>query len=193
MEMTKDLEATSSAVAHSPQFSKLSGELRNRVWNFAVCEDGFIDITFTGVPEPGLLTACRLIREEAGGMYYYLNKFSVVCAGYNSAALLIANRKFEIFKVARPDKQTYSITLDGTPSWTNLVIWLERIHAGRLSCPALDSEDAEIDIVALHGAFRTAAGLRGVSWPKVEALLIWQQAVFVKIDPAWGKEQTAEE
>nr|OQO24474.1 hypothetical protein B0A51_07204 [Rachicladosporium sp. CCFEE 5018] len=191
--MSKDLKATSSAIAHSPLFTKLSGELRNRVWSLTISGDRVINMSPTTHVEPGLLTACRLIREEAGSLYYYDNKFRVVCARYNSTALLIASRKFTAFKVPLGGKHGYTIDFDGTPSWSNLIIWLERIHAGSLACPALNVVDAGIDTRVLHGTFQTAAGLRDIPWSRVEALLKWQRAVLVKINSAWGEEPRDQE
>jgi hypothetical protein len=58
----------------------LPPELRNRIWHqcFSTCNSTPLTIDKELV-EPGLLSTCRQVRQEARGMYYHLNTFKIQC------------------------------------------------------------------------------------------------------------------
>ena len=68
----------------------LPGELLNKIYKYAVVSPGEIELKANGPGEPALLKACVRTRCEAGGLYYYHNKFifliKVTTAAYSSSS-----------------------------------------------------------------------------------------------------------
>lgn len=60
----------------------LPAELRNRIWSLTLLETERIDMSHKcRYRIPGLLSACRQIREEAAPIYYSENHFNFVVHG----------------------------------------------------------------------------------------------------------------
>lgn len=88
-------ETLPSSVAESPLF-KLPAELRNMVYRYAIVTDDRVLINKSlGIPEPGLLSACKLLRSEACTMCHLESKFTCVSRDYDPAAVLLVCRKFQ--------------------------------------------------------------------------------------------------
>jgi len=94
--MSIQSDTSVNSVAQSPLF-RLPPELRNRIYEYAVyrsAEHGFCVVTATsGIPEPALLLTCKLIRQEAIGIFYAENKFMADTPSFDSRAYLLIRRK----------------------------------------------------------------------------------------------------
>nr|OQO24475.1 hypothetical protein B0A51_07205 [Rachicladosporium sp. CCFEE 5018] len=185
---TPSATETRLAVGKSPLFTKLPGELRNRIWELVVIAESSIPFSTTGATEPDLLFVCHLIRKEAGSIYYGKNSFGVTCDHYDSTTLLLALRKQDLFDAydefgkAEP---LYVIVSD-QPDWTNLMVWVRRVHARLMPAPTIDGPPIRPDQPAVQALLQMAASMRGTPWPEVEATLKWQRLVLVHINEAWG-------
>ena len=98
----------------------LPGELRNRIYEFAVVQESELTITAKGPGQPALLSTCRKIRREAGTLYYGKNVFSLKIERYNGAAFAPFARQAHKFDVYR-QMQTIKFRFDLEPDWDNLV------------------------------------------------------------------------
>lgn len=65
---------------------ELPGELRNRIYRFALVNEGVIIVTAAGPSEPALLRCNKEIRQEAVTIYYRENKFKYQVRNFNGSA-----------------------------------------------------------------------------------------------------------
>ncbi|OQN99090.1 hypothetical protein B0A48_14951 [Cryoendolithus antarcticus] len=178
----------SLAVAKSPLFTKIPGELRNRVWELVVIAESSIPFSSTGATEPDLLLVCHLIRKEAGGIYYGKNSFHVTCEHYDSTTVLLARRKHDLFDAYdEPGKaEPLYVVVSDQPDRTNLMVWVRRVHARLTPAPTIEGPPIRPDQPAVQALLQMAASMRGTPWPEVEATPKWQRLVLAHIDEAWG-------
>lgn len=99
------LAATTQSIAKSP-LSKLHAELRLQIYAYVVfssagegncINEGLCVIVRNGdhgtIPEPALLSTCKLVRKEAIGLFYSENQFTIVVDNYHSALLVLKIQK----------------------------------------------------------------------------------------------------
>ncbi|KAK6438896.1 hypothetical protein LTR95_004892 [Oleoguttula sp. CCFEE 5521] len=184
----------SLAVTKSPFFTKLPGELRNHIWRLAVIADHAVPVSNTGVTEPGLLSTCHMIRKEAGCIYYAENDFDLLCDHYDPTAFMLIISKWERFNaVDRLYEGTgLHISVSHIPSWTNLMIWLKRVHARLLPAPIASettlsdaTPPSRSELFVLQGMFQMAEGMCTMPWGQVEDQLKWQRLTLIDLDEGW--------
>lgn len=80
------------SVIDSPLF-KLALELRKDIYRYALIKQGAIDITKDhGIPEPALLSACKIIRSETLEIFYGENDFTCTPYGFDHALCLLVQK-----------------------------------------------------------------------------------------------------
>nr|OQO24472.1 hypothetical protein B0A51_07202 [Rachicladosporium sp. CCFEE 5018] len=175
---------TSWAIANSPLL-RLSGEVRNIIWRFAVTSDQPVVYTGTGVEEPSLLFTCHAIRKEARSIYHLEN--AVVCTGasYDTTSLLQYHLKMSSIGFREKMPMVFQENAKGT-NWPNLKLWLERFHTRELAlCPdwphSYLAERCIIDVM-----FLTVERLWDHPWELVESLLEMQHRSLVALNSGWA-------
>lgn len=127
-------EILPNSVAKSPLF-KLPAELRNMVYRYAIVTDDRVLINKSlGIPEPGLFSACKVLRSETLTMFHLENKFTCVSRDYDPAVVLLVCRKFQNPSLAASLRKVKSIDMEihhyGLRDWKNMVAWLHFCHQG---------------------------------------------------------------
>lgn len=114
---------------------ELSGELRNRIYEYALCGRRRVHITRDSFDEPPLLRACKRMREEASSIEYCGNLFSVDVPDFDlnvttshfrqpDAVKYFNDDNFLLLKVF-PDVSTGGGVI---ASWPKLHKWLRAYH-----------------------------------------------------------------
>jgi hypothetical protein len=131
--------------ASSSPLLRLAGEIRNKIYQLPLKEEGAVQVTPSGITEPGLLLVNRQIRQEAMPIFYTENKVEILTPDYDPTTSLLWKKKTDELR-RRFGKQklmfTSTVEFQGqvTANWSNLIRWLKHFHAGRLSsyilCPS---------------------------------------------------------
>lgn len=183
------------SVGHSPLF-KLSSELRNLIYRFTPVKKDKISITKRqGIPEPTLLSVCKIIRAETFGIYYQENKFVCKIDSCDSATLCLAqpkviahgmsNQKSGLFKSRShvPGKRS--------SDWKNLVSWLlayrERNCAGITGVANERRPSPELSLITgLFGMVRVARNDPSISLGTMRLLIEQARPALVASRSGWA-------
>lgn len=130
----------------------LAPELRNRIYEYALSlsnssEKLDLNHSFRGsnpvYREPGLLTACRQIREEALKIYLVSNNFRIKIFDCEIDRLVAFERRCEAFGVANEMKVSIlPATKNEDFNWEALWVWALYVHAGTRWIPVEGSHSA---------------------------------------------------
>ncbi|KAM0715308.1 hypothetical protein Q7P37_008806 [Cladosporium fusiforme] len=181
------------SIAQSPLF-KLPSELRNHVYNYALAaEDGVIRITRKeGIPEPGLLTACKFIRKEAIGVFYDINRVSIVALDYHPAAYILFTAKVHSLDLIVDG----FVETPGSNNWHNLKLWLRAIHSGKAaglsdkpSCVDGLPERSKLHFAMVQGLLAIAKKMSREPWESVEQSLELCRAGLIGLEPGWASDE----
>jgi hypothetical protein len=143
------------------------------------------------IQEPALLLTCKLIRQEAIGIFYAENKFMADTPGFDPRAYLLLRRKIisllENYGCRIPMRVCISVR--GPPCWRNLLAWLKRFHAGIFPPPMLGEgfarENSIREAIFVMSMFRIAAGARGQPWHEVEGILFGLRGGLKALHRGW--------
>ena len=116
---------------------KLPGELRNRIYRFALITHDHIrlPVTTRTFPEPALLATNKEIRREASSLFYSENHFMIEVRDFDSTACVIFSHKIAYVEGLKTARYRFS-WLSKRPNWANLHLWLFRLHSGKFARPA---------------------------------------------------------
>jgi hypothetical protein len=170
----------------------LPPELRNRIHRFAVSDDNMITITkSTAFPEPPLLFTCKTIRQEAIGIYYLANDFSLSVVSWDPSVYLFLAQKDKALR------DTYNFSLlgrkfqmveTGSASWENLRRWLRlRYDSAETSEMTMISYDTERCII--QGMLDMLVRMKASPWNEVEEVLELLREGLILADNAWALDQ----
>lgn len=185
------------SVAHSPLF-KLSPELRNLIYRFTLVEEKRISINKRqGIPEPTLLSVCKIIRAETFGIYYQENKFVCQLDSYDPAALCLVKRKLDTNKMSnqKTGLSRYQIHVfgRGSPDWKNLMSSLLAYHQRR--CAGITRVANErrsgpelILVTGLFGMVKVAHGNPSISLETMRLLIEQARPALVASRSGWAKD-----
>lgn len=178
-----------SSFAESP-FFKLSAELRNMIYRFAIVTQEQVQITKSGgIPEPALLSVNKTVRSEALGIFYLENEFSAVVEEYDPATVLLALRRWSAFGVATGPIGICRLVLPTLqdPNWNNLVQWLHLcLRQKCVGFGLVDYDDAELKLVA--GLFGAVIDSHDMSAGTLDILLKNMRPALVELDEDWAKD-----
>lgn len=166
---------------------ELSGELRNRIYEYTLCEEEPITIDRYNLEEPPLLLACKQIREEASSIYYGENDFEFEVPNFDLDVAIEYFRRPSALKYHNDNRFTVRIYPDVptgqiTASWPNLLRWLRAYHDNKvpLFCGAGPKEEGHYDweqFNVAECAFDTVQTLRdeGTRWEVIEEVLMYHK------------------
>ena len=178
-----------SSVAQSPLF-KLSPELRNMIYRFAIVTEDHVKITKTrGIPEPALLSASKTVRSETFGIFYFENKFLAVVEEYDPATVLLASRRASVSDAALGliGIRRFALPAHQDPNWNNLVKWLHLcLQEGCFGLHFFENHDAEAKLVA--GLFGIVFEDPTMAAANLDILLKNIRPALVELDEDWAKD-----
>lgn len=100
----------------------LSAELRNMIYEWALCEEEAIAIKECSLNEgPGLLRTCKQISEEALAIYHCENKFEIDIFNFNIDLAIACFHRPYALKYYLGDNNLMN-------SWSNILKWLHVYH-----------------------------------------------------------------
>jgi hypothetical protein len=164
----------------------LPGELRNRIYRYALHSERGIEIDKVrwSTHQPPLLKTCKTIRAEALRLFYIKNKISTNIHDWDP----IVKYKFQQLMAShgiRPQQLNHYFT--GGPNWKNLMDWLQAVHQGRIgaiSDAVGKQRPMERKLVGLM--FKIVRKATGVSaWSHVEDLLVAHRELLGMNDDRW--------
>jgi hypothetical protein len=175
-----------TSAATSCRLLSLPGELRNRIYRYALHSERGIEIDKVrwSIHQPPLLKTCKTIRAEALRLFYMENKISTNIHDWDP----IVKYKFQqlmAFHNVRPQQLNHYFT--GGPNWKNLMDWLQAVHQGRIgaiSDAVGKQRPMERKLVGLM--FKIVRKATGVSaWSHVEDLLVAHRELLGMNDDRW--------
>ena len=168
----------------------LPAEIRNRIYTHALVssdQSDPIEVDSTGPQQPGLLSCCRQIREEAVHIYYTLNWFAMVIHDCDAVAI---QRPHDLIvkycKTPSGQKDRGSVDFRGNPSWTNLVRWCKASHEDdHMLWMTVDSDETDKDTIAVATVLDVVDKCRQMGWDQSLSVLENMQTLMVSRNPAW--------
>jgi hypothetical protein len=167
-------------------FLSLPGELRNRIYRFALTGPRTIEIDKTrwSTHQPALLKTCKTIRAEALRLFYIENKISTNIHDWDPIVKYCFQQLMTSHNI-RPQQLHHYFT--GVPSYQNLYQWLQAVHQGRIgaiSDAVGKPRPMERKIVGVM--FKIVRKATGVSaWSQVEDLLVAHRELLGVGDARW--------
>jgi hypothetical protein len=164
----------------------LPGELRNRIYRFALHSERTIEVDKLRWPlhQPPLLKTCKTIRAEALRLFYTENKISTNIHDWDPIVKYRFQQLMAIHNI-RPQHLHHYFT--GVPNWKNLTDWLRAVHQGRIgaiSDAVGKTRPIERKIVGIM--FKIVRKAAGVSvWAQVEDLLVAHRELLGMNDARW--------
>ncbi|KAK4613859.1 hypothetical protein CLAFUW4_08888 [Fulvia fulva] len=117
----------------------LAPELRNMIYELILCDSSTalspdskprVLIDKDTITQPPLLQTCLQIRAEASGIYYFGNRFDVVCLGFDPTDMILLTRQAKDITISVKVHDTQT-----APKWANVFKWLQAYYnneVGRL-------------------------------------------------------------
>lgn len=188
------------ATAKSPLF-KLPPEVRNLIYRHSLVKSNGYRVTRTaGVPEPGLLTASKLIRAEASGIFYYENDFTIKTCRFDPTGLLLMQRKLGLEAAGWADGerqlkipkhfQTDRIHLSGhrMRNWRNFKRCMRLVYTSELLILPVGRFGSEAEAALVKGMLGMVAQFPSMSARRLDLLLETMRPSFVAIHASWSSD-----
>jgi hypothetical protein len=107
----------------------LPGELRNRIYRYAITEEStiVIDRHTWASHQPALLKTCKQVRYEALPIFYAENEISTCIRDWNPVVRDRLNQVLMSHKIRTPNPHH---NFRGRPNWDNLKAWLKAAFEG---------------------------------------------------------------
>ena len=164
----------------------LPGELRNRIYRYALHSDRNIEIDKArwSIHQPPLLKTCKTIRAEALRLFYIENKISTNIHDWDP----IVKFRFQQLMLShniRPQQLHHYFT--GVPNYQNLYQWLQAVHQGRIGVISdAVGKPRPIERKIVGVMFKIVRKATGVSaWSQVEDLLVAHRELLGVNDARW--------
>lgn len=158
---------------------ELPGELINRVYQLVLVKDTPLRVsTHTFPQEPPLLLTNKGVHREAMSIYYGENTFDVDLSNYDCAASVKWSSRVASLRQTSNVRMKCRVDMGlvpVTPSWTNLVKWLERYYQDQTQAYILPLSQAltefQSDLRIAGMMFRVVDQMRSQDWELVREVL----------------------
>ncbi|EME82939.1 uncharacterized protein MYCFIDRAFT_80518 [Pseudocercospora fijiensis CIRAD86] len=187
-------EGTQEATYHRDDECRLldlAPELRNRIYRYVLCGDGKLFVT-KDTREPGLLSACRQIRQEARSIWLLENEFrfwvqnldfSIMAAFFtrDMQRLLLTHR-------ARCGQQfRFSIGMSALYDWQKLMVWCKAVFEHRAPGVCISAGQTGFRLVVANALSMAAAHakIEGATWATCLNSLQFVRNMAENIDARW--------
>lgn len=155
----------SEDAAPTPTLMGIPGEIRNRIYRFALINDKSVRLDREACAEPALLSASRQIRKEARPIFQKENLFTIHVHDF-----VAPTKPHWIWYSEVPQERIY-ITMCGDPIWNNLCTWLQDYHKGQAKwMDFVAVEDGPMHWV-VNCFFSIVEKLVDVEWETVESVV----------------------
>ncbi|PPJ51924.1 hypothetical protein CBER1_09369 [Cercospora berteroae] len=167
----------------------LPGEIRNKIYRYALIEAKPIEVMRKGPGEPSLLRVCNRIRREARSIYYAENEFEVHLEDFNGEALVPFKNQYSCFSNwQNGQRRGVNITnlMKGKPNWENLVAWAKADRFRTAFWPDISRAYCPTHQVAAS-VFRIVDSVDGLPWYEVEVALEAMREVLDGLPSLWAE------
>lgn len=175
---------TDHATTACSLFLDLPGELRNRIYRYALVTPERILLRGENKKQPALLRVSRQVRKEAIKIYYDENEFA-----YHFVDLAGAPGEccYEIVRRYRSEgRNNFVVVMRGGGTWKNLLAWVKaRYEYRHLPCCWVGSQSTPTRTRVAHAAFDIATEMRSQPWTNIEAVLEAFHRGVAAENPAW--------
>lgn len=143
-----------------------------------------------GIPEPASLSACKILRSEALGIFYLENKFMCLVNKFDPAPFLLVARKLDAHKslLGKEGLDMFRCQLDEGRSWANILWWLREYYFGR--CGGLGTrtdDDAERSLlISLFGMAVLCNKYSEREWEKLKQNAELVRPALVEFSARWA-------
>lgn len=182
---------SSTSIDRSPLFG-LPRELRDMIYEYTFSSSTAIRITkHAGIPEPALLLACKIIRDEAIASFYCPGRLIFIMDSYDPAVMLLWDSKTAC--LAR-DHNLRPVTprchRHGPRDWNNLKRSLQLHHDvvlhTRIRGRAPGSDRYTKEKAFIGALFDVAFNMRCQTWEVVEGVLEKLRLGLIKLHNEWA-------
>ena len=174
-------------------FLKLPGELRSRIYQFAILTKRALRVEYNGLAEPALLLVSRQVRAESVPIYYLENRFVVRTLNYNFAAVKKWGKRLrkltEVYGIRPRHEYEFGRTAD-TPDWESFMEWLKLYHIknSRFEGPDgrhVGQRPTPVMKVVLDTMLDIVSEMADQPWERVERLLKSHRKILISLDSRW--------
>jgi hypothetical protein len=180
--------ALPSSVKDSPLF-KLPQELRDVIYESSYSTETYATVTKeAGIPEPGLLSTCKVIRQEAIAVFYGETRPNFIIESDDPAVLLLwdGKKKYLAREYNLVPKAQWS-TREGTRMWVKLKRCLQLWHSGTIqtwpSAGAPGTPNYSEEKRFTRGLFEAVRAMRDRPWDEVCCVLDMLRLGLEKFHP----------
>lgn len=182
--------ALPSSVAHSPLF-KLPRELRDYIYEYSFSNPDLFRVTKDdGIPEPALLSICKLVRDEAIALFNGRERLRLSVKSYDPTVLVLWwLKKTRLARVYGFQPSRLHVNHIGPRSYSSFKQALKFHHAGRighLKGGLPGSPEYCEERCFITGLLGVARKMKGIPWKEVETVLDGLRPGLVKMHPDWG-------
>ena len=171
-----------------PAILRLPAEIRNHVYALSLVLSERITVDKDNFTQPNLLRVCRQIREEASGIYYRQNKFSII---YQDLEPTVAinwyqhARRYICFgkSTTKPFGARYCV-IRGKWSWDGLLRIAQAVHGGKIVPWAYSAKCSSKNKV-VAAACGITVQLKHLRWDEVTIILEKYNLGVMGYDGRW--------
>lgn len=168
--------------------------MREYIWEYALAEKGIIwlyfdnerlpaEARFEPYKEPGLMSTCRQIRNEALPIYYKLNKFVAQAKDKLVPKVIELEKKCRAMGVS--DAMKMSVCPVNAPVWARTLQWCEHVHGGGKWYPNEKTMRKEkVNEIFYRAALQMTNDLENVEWKTCKRALDLLKSTQVELDGA---------
>lgn len=170
---------------------ELPAELRESIWAYSSTKES-IDVWIfmtddedevRSEPEPGLLSTCRQIRNEALPIYYTSYNFTIECKDWNMSKIVALEAKCRAMGIL--NKVKMRLPIEDHFGWPTITMWCKHLHDRGTWCPSDDDcIPMEWRDLTCSGAFDIAKNMRDATWETCVRVL---DSFFRTMELAQGK------
>lgn len=169
---------------------QLPGELRNKIYRYALITNSRIQLALTHFDEPGILQTCRTIRQETETIFLAENTFRAGMTDYDSDFMIHLHTKSKrLLKSRGAVDLTFSTTQ--TPNWQKLLVWLESLHCKKVLWGLkADGADQYTGLLAIERQllgtlFYIAGNHRAKAWEELLRVIERVHVSLKTANPLW--------
>jgi hypothetical protein len=171
-------------------FMDLPGELKNRIYFYALVRPDNIEITALNWPnhQPPLLKTCKQIRHEALSIFYNENRISANIDDWNPE---VKNACHDLWAYHDLKSGQFSHYFTGKPHWQNLLAWLKAFFLRDMKgiSDVVNKDRAlERKTVGMMFLMAVKAKENRMLWKDLKEMLEGQRGLLNKGDRRWEVE-----
>lgn len=134
--------------------------MRNRIYRYALIDEGRIILTDKDCAQPALLRTCHQIRTEASVLFYSQNKFQLQT---NQPLHTRGLPHVQHWIWTMPGLDEFDVFVEGNIEWDLFKCWLQLIHRGAIYIQEFHSQRYGVGRV-LNQGLSIAKDYRGLPW-----------------------------